>query len=107
MIIGNNNYEPKKFNWNPRNYDRNILYEDRGRRLQCVRYTTKINENNHYTISQEETTSFTCNRRVLLNGSSCERRDTTIIEPVILRILVQKSRDSVERCNRIDDLHFS
>lgn len=108
MITGNNGFWPKQFNWNQRHYDRNILYENRGHRFQCVRYTSKIDDRN-YTVRQEETTSFTCNRRVLLNGFSCERRDVTIVEPIILHILVQKSRGGGEneRCTRVDSLHYA
>lgn len=65
-MVGGVNIWPKQFHWTPRDYDNYIKYQDRGRRLECLRYTSNKQMKKKHIVGRVETTSFTCNRRVLL-----------------------------------------
>lgn len=70
MVGHSTDYKPNKFNWQPRYYN---LQWDKGRRLMCNRFLFSLSRfEKPYIIKEVETTSFTCNQRVLLNGFSCE-----------------------------------
>lgn len=48
--------------------------QNRDYQVKCIRYKS-INFESEYSIGRIETTTFTCNRKVLLTGFSCERRN--------------------------------
>lgn len=67
MIGKRKKYKSKQFNWIPRSYDVN---RDRYT-FKCLQYTN-TKDQHEYVILDEETTTFTCSRRVLLKGFTCE-----------------------------------
>lgn len=108
-LVGRVNVWPQKFNGTKREYDRYIKYEDRGRRLQCKRYTFQ-RMRTQYIVKHVETTTFTCNRKVLFNGLTCERRDGNDVEPVTVRVFIQRCGENSQlepRFNRRVDFRFA
>lgn len=98
---------PTQFNEIQRNFDQYIIYKNRGRRLECTRYTSGKSKEK-YIVKRGETTSFTCNRRVLLKGLTFEKLDGTECEPINLRVVIQGCTDNIEtqRYNRTDVIYF-
>lgn len=67
ICMNGNEATAKKFNWTPRYFN---LQWDKGRHLKCKRF--RLWSRSMHRIGHTETLTFSCNRRVLLNGFTCE-----------------------------------
>lgn len=96
----------EKFNWTPRYFN---LRWDKGRRLECERFWFRSKSRPFYPVQEVETTSFTCNRRVLLRGFECECNEI-ISKAATIEIIEKRSKDDdhdpIERYNEETTLNF-
>lgn len=95
MIGRVSDFKAKKFNWTPRYYD---LQWNKGRDLECRRIVLR---DIIRPIEEVEKTTFTCNRRVLLKGFSCEC--TQNITKAIKFEIIEKKPDGTEPTQRYID----
>ncbi|XP_055303187.1 BTB/POZ domain-containing protein 19-like [Sitodiplosis mosellana] len=86
----------KKFNWTPRYYNPK---SGRGNQLLCSRYSSSDKTNDEYNPRGSEKITFTCNRRVVLNGFyyECSGFDG---ESFTVTITEAKSENVTERYNQ-------
>lgn len=97
MIGRAGDVKSKKFNWTPRYYD---LQWNKGRDLECRRFVLSSLDILR-PIKDVETTTFTCNRRILLKGFSCEcNRNITKISTFEI---IEKKPNGTEPIERYSD----
>ncbi|XP_055322465.1 BTB/POZ domain-containing protein 6-like [Sitodiplosis mosellana] len=105
-LVGHKNYSGvTRFNWTPRYFS---LKRDASHELMCNRYSGFRSNHDYYYYSFHKTEfhKFTCNRRVLLKGFTCEC-DQRVRKTASYTIVEMNSvEDSNIRCNERKPLEF-